>query len=276
MQCHADIAPKEMLEMVELADYRDAYRFVELARDETGILEVRLHTNGDSLRWGPQPQRELASVFRDIARDRGNRVVILTGTGEEFNGPRADAPGGRTTSVSVEMSFSDEYEMWLNGFIIQPEMNTALLDIQVPVIAAVNGPVRRHCEVPLYSDIVIASEDASFEDSAHFHLQDTVPGDGCHIWMTMLLGINRARAYMLSGEVITAEEALRWGLVKEVVPKEKVLERAWEIARQIAEKSDSTLRFTRAIMVQPLKTQTLELLRMGVAFEALGALGRNA
>ncbi|MQY31825.1 enoyl-CoA hydratase/isomerase family protein [Nocardia aurantia] len=261
--------------MVELADYRDKYQFIKLTRDQSGILEVRLHTDGDSLRWGAAAHREFTSVFRQIALDRGNRVVIITGTGEEFLGPRADAPGGKTTSPAM-MTFAEEYEMWeKDGFIDQPEMNNALLDIQVPVIAAVNGPARRHCEVPLYSDIVIASEDASFEDSAHFHLQDTVPGDGCHIWMTALLGINRARAYMLSGEVITAEEAHRWGLVKEVVPKEKVLERAWEIARQIAEKSDSTLRFTRAIMVQPLKKQTLELLRMGVVFEALGALGRN-
>ncbi|EFC85784.1 Enoyl-CoA hydratase/isomerase [Parafrankia sp. EUN1f] len=263
--------------MVQLADYQDRYEFIRLTRDESGILEVLLHTDGDSLRWGASAHREFTSVFRNIALDRGNRVVIIAGTGHEFLGPRADAPGGRTTSVSVGMSFAEEYEMWeKDGFIDQPEMNNALLDIQVPVIAAVNGPARRHCEVPLYSDIVIASEDASFEDSAHFHLQDTVPGDGCHIWMTMLLGINRARAYMLSGDVITADQALSWGLVKEVVPKERVLERAWEVAREIAEKSDSTLRFTRAIMVHPLKKQTLELLRMGVVFEALGALGRNA
>lgn len=91
----------------------------------------------------------------------------------------------------------------------------------------------------------------------------------------MLLGINRARAYMLTGEVITAEEALRWGLVKEVLPQERVLERAWELARRIAEKSDSTLRFTRSLMVQPIKKQTLELQGMGLAYEALAAFGRG-
>ena len=261
---------------LELADYQDRYRFAKLVRDDHGVLEVTLHTDGDTLQWGAPAHREMTSLFRQIARDRSNRVVILTGAGHEFLGPRADTPKGRTTSSSVGMDFADEYAMWERGFADQPEMDMALLDIQVPVIAAVNGPTRRHCQIPLYSDIVIASEDASFEDSAHFHLQDTVPGDGCHIWMTMLLGINRARAYMLTGDVITAQEALAWGLVKEVVAKDAVLARAHAVAREIAAKSDSTLRFTRALMVQPLKKQNLELLQMGVAFEALGALGRRA
>lgn len=58
-------------------------------------------------------------------------------------------------------------------------------------------------------------------------------------------------------------------------PQELVLDRAWEIARRIAEKSDSTLRFTRAIMVQPIKKQTLELQGMGLAYESLAGLGRG-
>ena len=59
----------------------------------------------------------------------------------------------------------------------------------------------------------------------------------------------RAMAAHFTGEVISAGEALRLGLVKEVVARERVLERAWEIERRVAEKSDSTLRFTRSIML---------------------------
>lgn len=260
--------------MVEFVDYEHRYRHIKLTRDENGILLVQLHSDNDFFRMGETSHRDLTAAFRQIALDRANRVVIITGTGSDFIGPRADSPDGRT--LSRRSDFEDEYAVWEElAWTNQREMNNALLDIQVPVIAAVNGPVRRHCEIPLYSDIVIASETASFEDSAHFDLQDLVPGDGSHIWMTMLLGINRARAFMLTGEVITAEEALRWGLVKEVVSQERVLERAWELARRIAEKSDSTLRFTRSIMVQPIKKQTLELQGMGLAYEAFAAFGRN-
>ena len=167
--------------MVEFSEYEHSYQHLKLSRDERGILLVRLHSDNDFFRMGETSHRDLTAAFRQIALDRGNRVVILTGTGSDFIGPRADAPGGRT--LSRKSNFADEYAVWEElAWTNQREMNNALLDIQVPVIAAVNGPVRRHCEVPLYSDIVIASETASFEDSAHFDLQDLVPGDGSHIW----------------------------------------------------------------------------------------------
>lgn len=54
----------------------------------------------------------------------------------------------------------------------------------------------------------------------------------------MLLSVKRARMYMITDEVITADQALRLGLVKELVPRERVLRRAWEIARRVAQKCD--------------------------------------
>jgi enoyl-CoA hydratase/carnithine racemase len=264
-----------MLAMTVLDDYRDKYKFFTFSRDENGILEMRLHTDGGSFQLLVPAHRELTSAFRDIALDRENRVVIIAGTGDDFIGPQPTADSGQIMTVIPE--FGVEYSVWeQDAWTDHRELVNALLDIQVPVVAAVNGPARRHCEIPLFSDIIIASETASFEDSGHFQFEDMAPGDGSHIWTTLLLGINRARSYMLTGEVITAEEALRWGMVKELVPQDQVLERARQIARGIAEKSDTTLRFTRALMVQPLKKQVLELLGLGLAYEAFGALGKRA
>jgi enoyl-CoA hydratase/carnithine racemase len=261
--------------MTNLDDYCKKYPHVKFSRDESGILEMQLHSDDDSFQIGVETHRELTRAFRDVALDRENRVVLMTGTGVDFLGPRADTDAGQITTVYP--SFSEEYSMWQqDAWTDQRELVNAILDIQVPVVAAVNGPVARHCEIPLLSDVIIASDTASFEDSAHFELEDIAPGDGSQIWTTMLLGINRARSYMLTGEVITAEDAARWGLVKEILPQDQVLDRARETARRIAEKSDSTLRFTRAIMVQPLKKQVLELLGTGLAYEALGAIGKRA
>ncbi len=67
-------------------DYFKKYEFIRFRRED-GILEMTIHTNGDSLRWGPPPHDELRRAFNDIAEDRENRVVIFTGTGEEFTGP---------------------------------------------------------------------------------------------------------------------------------------------------------------------------------------------
>lgn len=61
-----------------------------------------------------------------------------------------------------------------------------LLDIEVPTIAAINGPALRHCEIPLLCGIVLGSEDVVFQDTAHF-ANGLVPGDGPHIAMPLLL-----------------------------------------------------------------------------------------
>src|SRR5205085_12146753 len=77
--------------MSRLEDYANKYRTVRMERRD-GILQVTLHTEGQSLRWGFLPHGELPEAFHDIGGDRDNRVVILTGTGAEFSGPRA-TPG---------------------------------------------------------------------------------------------------------------------------------------------------------------------------------------
>src|SRR5260370_16409893 len=77
--------------MSRLEEYANKYQTVRMERRD-GILQVTLHTEGQSLRWGFLPHGELPEAFHDIGGDRDNRVVILTGTGSEFSGPRA-TPG---------------------------------------------------------------------------------------------------------------------------------------------------------------------------------------
>jgi enoyl-CoA hydratase/carnithine racemase len=148
-----------------------------------------------------------------------------------------------------------------------------LMNIEVPVIGAVNGPAWRHSELPLLADIVIASEDAAFQDGAHFQ-GGLVPGDGVHVVYPMLLGTNRARYFLLTGQVIDARDALRLGLVAEVLPKDKVLPRAWELARDIAAKPEVLVRHTRAVLAEPIKRQLQEFLGYGLYNECLALMDR--
>src|SRR5882672_2454616 len=67
-------------------EYANKYKTARMER-RNGVLQVTLHTEGQSLRWGFLPHGELPEAFHDIGADRENRVVILTGTGEEFSGP---------------------------------------------------------------------------------------------------------------------------------------------------------------------------------------------
>jgi len=130
-------------------DYATRYSCIHTRRPD-GILELRFHTDNGPLRWGPGPHGELPDAFAEVARNRDNRVVILTGTGAEFSGIRASA-GTRSLSQGISATAFDRVH-WEGRALL---MN--LLNIEVPVIAAISGPARRHCEIPLLSDIVLAA-----------------------------------------------------------------------------------------------------------------------
>jgi hypothetical protein len=75
--------------MAAFDNYARTYRFMKLTRED-GVLQVALHTDGGPLRWNLDAQAEFAQAFADIGADRDNRIIILTGTGDEFSGPRLD------------------------------------------------------------------------------------------------------------------------------------------------------------------------------------------
>src|ERR1700674_1583578 len=198
----------------KLEDYANKYQTERMER-RNGILQVTLHTDGQSLRWGFGPHGELPEAFHDVGADRDNRVVILTGTGAEFSGPRA-TPGTSSFPSRPPVERIDRIH-WEGRHLLM-----RLLEIEVPVISAINGPAWRHSEIPLLCDVVLAAETAQFQDSAHF-ASDVVPGDGMHIVYPLLLGMNRGRYFLLTGQRLEARRRLDLGLVAEVLPAEKLL-----------------------------------------------------
>ncbi|NOT56502.1 MAG: enoyl-CoA hydratase/isomerase family protein, partial [Deltaproteobacteria bacterium] len=178
--------------MAKFEDYANKYQTVRMER-RNGILQMTFHTDGGSLRWGLVPHREFTFAFADVGSDPENKVIIMTGTGDEFSGPRPEGnyrPGGNPRAW--------DRIYWEGKHLLQN-----LLDIEVPMIAAINGPVLRHSELPLLCDIVLASDTAEFQDSAHFPT-GLVPGDGMHMIYPLLLGPNRGRYFLLTGQIIPA------------------------------------------------------------------------
>ena len=102
-------------------------------------------------------------------------------------------------------------------------------------------------------------------------MSNLVPGDGVHVVYPMLLGANRGRYFLYTGQSIGAQEALTLGLVSEVMSQESLLPRAWELAEQLAEKSDIVLRYTRVATTQYVKRLMQDLLGYGLALEGLGS-----
>jgi len=252
--------------MPNLATYAEKYKNIVLERRD-GILQVRLHSKGGPLKWGAletSAHAQLGEAFYNIGRDPENRVVILTGTGNaflaEFDMEEIGTGSGPTP------------QYWDRIYVEGKDLLMNLLDIPVPIVAAVNGPAFIHAELATMSDIVLASETASFADLAHFP-GGTVPGDGVHVWWEMLLGVNRARYFLLTGQQIPAKDALAQGIVSEVLPEGKLLPRAWELAQQLAKQPTLTLRYSRAAVTQNIKRRMLDDLGYGLMLEGMGVMG---
>ncbi|MCC6533338.1 MAG: enoyl-CoA hydratase/isomerase family protein [Burkholderiales bacterium] len=259
--------------MSNFADYKDAFETIKLERTPSGILQVTLHTQGGPWVWDARARgekaglshQELADAASAIARDLENRVVILTGTGDQFSGP----PASRNTMSRGDVKHWDRVQFLGNHTMMD------LLDIPAPVISCLNGPAYRHAEIPFVADIVLAADDAFIQDSAHFRNR-VVPGDGIAVLFPYMMGINRARYFHLTGQTLGAAELKEIGMVNEVMPRERLLPRAWELAEELIQNNPYTLRYTRALLTAPLKMMLRQHLQFGHAMEALAAVDESS
>jgi len=224
-----------------LDDYRDAYRNVAFERRD-GVLLVRLHSDGGPLRWEEAAHRELPLAFHDIGADRDNHVVILTGTGDVFCEELAWETWPPIGTAETQDKILREARQLLGR----------LLDIDVPIIGVVNGPARIHAELVLLSDVVLAADTACFQDAVHFQTGG-VPGDGVQVLWPLWLGANRGRSFLLMGDELGAREAQELGVVREVLPADRVMDRAWEIAERFMQRPPMALRYTRMSLTAGLK-----------------------
>lgn len=249
---------------MDLHQYRNKYNTIKFERT-AGVLEITLHSRDGEALWGTSEtslHAELSQAFADVASDLENRVIILTGTGDSFISgmdPQERAPE------------PDLATMWPRIYREGIALLEALLAIPVPVIAAVNGPAYVHAELAVLSDIVLAAEHAEFADLAHVP-GGAVPGDGVHTVWPLLLGPNRGRYFLLTGQKINATEARELGIVAEVLPADQLLPRAREHASRLAAMPPQMLRHTRRLLVRYLRRRVQDELDVGLAVEALAML----
>lgn len=241
-----------------LAEYSQKYDYLKFERED-GILQLTMHSGGSDLEWGFSPHQELGYAFADIASDPENKVVIFTGSGATFIHKEDLGGDGVTAEVWAAHVLPDAKRLLMN-----------LLEIQAPMIAAVNGPATVHAELALLCDIVLAADHATFQDAPHYP-SGLVPGDGVHVVWPMLLGLNRGRYFLMTGQELSAKEALDLGVVNEVMPQSALLPRAWELARKIRQRPAITTRLTREAMLMQVKRAMLEQLPYGLALEGLAA-----
>jgi len=247
--------------MTVLADYEQKYDIARFKRQD-GVLEIALQSpGGGPLIWSRLSHEQLGNVWNDVGADRENEVIIVTGSGNAFI---PSVQQGPLAAFGPE----DWDEIASNG----KRLRRNLLAIEVPMIAAVNGPARIHSEQALMCDIVIASDNTEFQDTGHF-ISGLVPGDFVQTVYTHLLGVNRGRYFLYMGQTIDAAEALRLGLVSEVMSQAELLPRAHEIARHIMERPRMVRRHTRAAAIDLLRRLHADHHDLGLSLEALGIWG---
>lgn len=260
-----------MPRLTTFEEYQDRYSdSYVLEKTDDGILLMQMHTDGGPAVWG-RIYHDTSNLFGDIAGDRDIRVVIYTGTGDTFNAnyrPSKETQQQAGSKAAQPMSLEAIEEMGWFGRL----RHNNLLDIDAIMIAAVNGPASVHSELPMMCDIVLASENAYFQDSAHF-VANVSPGDGVQNIWPRIIGWNRFRYWQLMGQKITAQQAYEWGAVNEVLPKEGLLDRAWEIARYLVTFSPVTLRHTRRTFTREFKRAAENDLALGQHMELLGLAG---
>jgi enoyl-CoA hydratase/carnithine racemase len=245
--------------MASFDTYRAKFPHAELTRSSEGVLEVVLHTNGDTLIFNGYVHEEFVDLFHQIGEDAGNRVVILTGAGQAF----IDNIGAEGFDFFSPAGYDKVYR---EG----KKVLANLLDISAPVIAAVNGPATVHSEYVLLSDIVIATPDTVFQDKAHFGF-GIVPGDGMHSLWPEVIGSIRGRTFLLTQQIIDAEEAKMLGVISEIVPRAGLLDRAREIAGKLAKLPPLTTSYSRVALTQKLRRIVDESVGYGLALEGISA-----
>jgi enoyl-CoA hydratase/carnithine racemase len=234
-----------------------------LAYEQSGAivtLTMDAPESRNALTGNSAPQ-EFVDACARIAEDLSVRVVVLTGSGSVFSS------GGNLKHMQ---SLFDQPPSALRQWYRQgiQRLATALYNLEVPTIAAVNGPaVGAGCDLTCMCDIRIASETATFAES--FVKVGLIPGDGGAWLLPRAVGASKAAEMSFTGDAIGAAEALACGLVSRVVPAERLMAEAMALAARIAANPGTGLRLTKRLLREGQHMRLESLLEMSAGFQAM-------
>lgn len=206
---------------------------------------------------GPRTAAELVEAFTQFRDDPSLRVAVITGTGPDAFCSGADLKATKELLPANAAEMAEHAEGRRPGYLGP----TRWTDIYKPIIAAVNGAaLAGGLEWACFADIRIAEEHATFGVTCR--RWNIGLADGGTVRLPRVVGYARAMELILTGRVVDAAEALRIGLVTEVVPKEQSLPRAIELARTLAKLPQAAMRTDKESVVRGYGLPVDEALRL--------------
>ena len=241
----------------------DRYGFETIATSlDGGILRVTLNRPERMNALNKLMHVELRALYEKIANDTDVRVVVVTGAGKAFcvgadfqqmqdNLAAGGYPDGRP-------------DMLGDG----ADIARGILRVRQPMIALVNGhALGLGATLALFCDIVFMAANAKIGDP-HVNA-GLVAGDGGVVLWPMLLGINRAKEYLMTGDLLSAQEADRLGLVNHVVEPEELEAAGMAMAQRLAAGATHAIQFNKRLVNKALEDQVSRLYDLALAMECV-------
>jgi len=248
-------------------DYSD-FDFLTVEVGEDGVAVVTLNDPDKLNAVGPHNHWQIEDIWLKLARDESIKVIVLTGAGRAF------CAGGDIKKMAERAQ--TEYGL---QYALRVPQNTLrlwehLLLCPQPIIAAVNGDaIGLGTSLMLFCDMSVVADDAKLGDT-HIRV-GLVAGDGGAVMWPLLVGPQRAKEYLMRGKLLNGAKAEEIGLVNYAVPRDRVLDEALEIAREIAGQPVWAVRWSKASVNKQLKAQVNQVLELSIAYESMTMLTQD-
>ena len=205
--------------------------------------------------------RELRTIWDDLADDMAVSAVLLTGGGKYFS------VGGDVKAMSDRPGGDVLEEGEVHDPMISRRIVNRLLELDKPIVCAINGDaIGLAATIALLCDVTVMAEDARIGDT-HVSRVGLVAGDGGTVIWPLLIGVQKAKEYLMRGTLLGGREAERIGLVNHCLPLADVLGEARKIADELAHGPTWAIRWTKLSINQVVKERVNHLLEASMALE---------
>lgn len=236
-----------------------------LVERQDKVLTITLNAPENLNAFTGPMHRSMSRIWDEVNDDPDVNVVVLTGAGRAFSA------GGNLIAMQQKI---DNPEAWDAGMPEARRIVFRMLECDKPIIARVNGhAVGLGATVALLCDIIIAADHAKIGDP---HVSaGLVAGDGGALIWPQLVGFARAKEYLFTGDLMTAAEAERIGLINHAVPADELDAKVYGLARRLASGAMRSIRWTKQTINVPLRQLAHSMMDLSLSLETQSNLSKD-